>query len=74
MDDIEEWAKNALNEPQEVLSEIEQRRKEGRTKLSISRPRKRVKWGVMVPNDSEHTMYVWFEERVIFYQQLQTFQ
>jgi methionyl-tRNA synthetase len=27
--------------------------------ISFSRPRKNLKWGIPVPNDSEHTMYVW---------------
>ena len=29
--------------------------------LSISRPKSRLSWGVSVPDDPEHTMYVWFE-------------
>ena len=29
--------------------------------LSISRPKSRLSWGVLVPDDPEHTMYVWFE-------------
>jgi methionyl-tRNA synthetase len=29
--------------------------------LSVSRPRTSVSWGVPVPDDREHTMYVWFE-------------
>lgn len=29
--------------------------------LSVSRPRSSVSWGVPVPDDPEHTMYVWFE-------------
>lgn len=29
--------------------------------LSISRPNSRLSWGVPVPDDPEHTMYVWFE-------------
>jgi methionyl-tRNA synthetase len=29
--------------------------------LSISRPRSRLAWGIPVPNDQQHTMYVWFE-------------
>jgi methionyl-tRNA synthetase len=29
--------------------------------LSISRPRTSVSWGVPVPDDPDHTMYVWFE-------------
>lgn len=29
--------------------------------LSISRLSSRLSWGIPVPGDSEHTMYVWFE-------------
>jgi methionyl-tRNA synthetase len=29
--------------------------------LSISRPKTRVDWGVPVPGDDEHVMYVWFD-------------
>ena len=29
--------------------------------LSISRPKSRVDWGVPVPDDDEHVMYVWFD-------------
>jgi len=29
--------------------------------LSISRPRSSVSWGIPVPDDPAHTMYVWFE-------------
>ncbi len=29
--------------------------------LSISRPRSSVSWGIPVPDDPQHTMYVWFE-------------
>ncbi|KAI0321968.1 tRNA synthetases class I (M)-domain-containing protein [Amylostereum chailletii] len=29
--------------------------------LSISRPRSRLYWGIPVPDDPEHTMYVWFD-------------
>lgn len=61
LDEIEHWAKGALNEPAAVLKEIEARRAEGRTKLSVSRPRRRVNWGVVVPDDQDHTMYVWFD-------------
>lgn len=27
--------------------------------LSVSRPSSRVSWGIDVPNDSDHTVYVW---------------
>lgn len=32
--------------------------------LSISRPRKRLQWGIPVPDDNEHTIYVWLEALV----------
>ena len=31
------------------------------TDLSISRPKNRLSWGIPVPDDPDHTMYVWFE-------------
>ena len=34
--------------------------------LSISRPKSRVTWGVTVPNDPEHTVYVWFDALTIY--------
>ncbi|KAJ1785418.1 methionyl-tRNA synthetase, partial [Coemansia sp. RSA 2399] len=32
--------------------------------LSVSRPRSRLKWGVPVPNDADHTIYVWVDALV----------
>ncbi len=29
--------------------------------LSVSRPRHRLHWGIPVPNDPAHTVYVWFD-------------
>ena len=29
--------------------------------LSVSRPRHRLYWGIPVPNDPVHTVYVWFD-------------
>lgn len=39
----------------EILSFLEQ----GLEDVSFSRPRKDLSWGIPVPNDQEHTMYVW---------------
>ncbi|MBU6415106.1 class I tRNA ligase family protein [Patescibacteria group bacterium] len=39
----------------EILSLIEN----GLEDVSFSRPRKDLSWGIPVPNDPEHTMYVW---------------
>lgn len=35
--------------------------KNGLGDLSISRPKSRVDWGIEVPDDPEHVMYVWFD-------------
>lgn len=40
-----------------VLSEV----RNGLSDLSISRPRSRLHWGIPVPDDAEHTMYVWVD-------------
>ncbi|KAJ1663637.1 methionyl-tRNA synthetase [Coemansia sp. RSA 1813] len=32
--------------------------------LSVSRPRSRLKWGIPVPNDPDHTIYVWVDALV----------
>ena len=29
--------------------------------LSVSRPRSRLQWGIQVPGDREHTIYVWLD-------------
>lgn len=36
-------------------------RADGLDDLSISRPRSRLAWGVPVPGDASHTIYVWFD-------------
>jgi len=43
---------------QEVLDLFESYTQED---LSISRPKNRLSWGIPVPDDPTHTMYVWFE-------------
>lgn len=35
--------------------------KDGLDDISISRPRKNLSWGIPVPGDDGHVMYVWFE-------------
>ncbi|KAJ3536187.1 hypothetical protein NMY22_g6146 [Coprinellus aureogranulatus] len=34
--------------------------------ISISRPRTRLSWGIPVPTDPEHTVYVWFDALLIY--------
>src|SRR3954468_6512268 len=41
----------------EVKAWVEQ----GLSDLSISRPRSRIDWGLAVPGDPEHTIYVWLD-------------
>jgi methionyl-tRNA synthetase len=43
---------------QEVVDHLDSYMQED---LSISRPKNRLSWGIPVPGDSDHTMYVWFE-------------
>lgn len=45
------------NRKTEILNVI----KGGLTDISISRPKKKLPWGIPVPGDSEHVMYVWTE-------------
>ncbi len=41
----------------EILSFVQK----GLKDLSVTRPRSRVKWGIEVPFDRNHTIYVWFD-------------
>ncbi|RDB20211.1 Methionine--tRNA ligase, mitochondrial [Hypsizygus marmoreus] len=34
--------------------------------LSVSRPRSRLSWGVPVPGDPEHSIYVWFDALLVY--------
>ena len=43
---------------QEILGKLE---KEGLRDVSIARPKSRVWWGIPVPWDPDHTIYVWFD-------------
>lgn len=41
----------------EILSVL----KDGLDDISISRPKEKIGWGIPVPGDPDHVMYVWFE-------------
>lgn len=41
----------------EILSVL----KEGLEDISVSRPKEKLDWGIPVPGDKDHVMYVWFE-------------
>ena len=48
--------------PQQYAREVYSRlKKEGLQDVSISRPRSRVYWGIELPFDSSHTVYVWID-------------
>lgn len=48
------FPKNSYNEASKMLEG-------GLEDVSISRPKARLPWGVPVPGDGEHVMYVWFD-------------
>lgn len=50
--------------PAERLNEIKKFVKAGLSDFSISRLKSKMPWGVPVPNDDEHVMYVWFDALV----------
>lgn len=47
--------------PQSRMNEVKSFVQGGLQDLSVSRMRSSVSWGVPVPNDPDHTMYVWFD-------------
>jgi methionyl-tRNA synthetase len=53
----EEFKILPLTKRNEILSLIES----GLEDISISRPKSKISWGIPVPGDSSHVMYVWFE-------------
>ncbi len=50
--------------PESKLHEIENFVKNGLQDFSISRLKNKMPWGVPVPDDEEHVMYVWFDALV----------
>lgn len=50
--------------PAERLNEIRSFVERGLKDFSISRRKEKLPWGVPVPDDSEHVMYVWFDALV----------
>ena len=47
--------------PDTRRNEILQVLRDGLDDISISRPKEKLPWGVPVPGDSDHVMYVWFD-------------
>ncbi|MBI2641480.1 methionine--tRNA ligase [Candidatus Roizmanbacteria bacterium] len=52
--------------PRHRLKEIETFVKKGLQDFSISRIKSKMPWGVDVPNDPDHIMYVWFDALVYY--------
>lgn len=52
--------------PKYRLTEIKEFVKKGLQDFSISRLKSKMPWGVDVPNDPEHVMYVWFDALVYY--------
>ncbi len=52
--------------PQNRLEEIKNFVAKGLQDFSISRLKSKMPWGVDVPNDPEHVMYVWFDALVFY--------
>jgi methionyl-tRNA synthetase len=50
--------------PQNRLIEIKNFVRSGLNDFSISRKKEKMPWGVEIPNDDEHVMYVWFDALV----------
>ncbi len=50
--------------PESRLKEIRSFVKDGLNDFSISRLKEKMPWGIEVPNDKEHVMYVWFDALV----------
>jgi methionyl-tRNA synthetase len=50
--------------PESRLNEIKEFTKRGLEDFSISRLKEKMPWGVPVPNDAKHVMYVWFDALV----------
>lgn len=47
--------------PKEQHDSVVKEIQDGLGDLSISRPRSRIRWGIPVPSDPEHTIYVWVD-------------
>jgi methionyl-tRNA synthetase len=65
-EDIQEYLKLVEEEklvfsPKSIINEVKGYISQNLMDLCISRPSKRVSWGIEVPSDKEHVIYVWFE-------------
>ncbi|KAI8581281.1 hypothetical protein K450DRAFT_233966 [Umbelopsis ramanniana AG] len=65
-DDLRAWLSSNPTAvvPQNRMREVQSWIDMGLADLSISRPRSRLTWGIPVPNDPDHTIYVWLDALV----------
>jgi len=66
LSNYESYLTEYLSDPSVIMPEWQRKWalafvKDGLDDLSISRPKARLDWGVPVPDDEEHVMYVWFD-------------
>jgi methionyl-tRNA synthetase len=47
--------------PKEYATSVVSEIRNGLQDLSVSRPSSRLQWGIPVPNDPDHTIYVWVD-------------
>lgn len=60
--DLQYWLKDDQRvQPERYLHEIRGWLREDLHDLSVSRPQKRVSWGIPVPGNDQHTIYVWVD-------------
>ncbi|KAG0243965.1 methionyl-tRNA synthetase [Actinomortierella wolfii] len=62
-DKLNEWIEKNPNviQPPSRKAEVQEWIRSGLSDLSISRPKSRLTWGVTVPGDDSHVMYVWMD-------------
>jgi len=76
MEKYRPWLRETLEEnpdlirPERYRNEVLAMLREPIGDLSISRPRKRVPWGIALPWDDEHVTYVWFDALINYYSAL----
>jgi methionyl-tRNA synthetase len=77
MEKYREWLRDYIKEhphfirPEGYRNEVLSILSEPIGDLSISRPRKRVSWGIPLPWDEEHVTYVWFDALINYVSALQ---
>ncbi|XP_063611184.1 methionine--tRNA ligase, mitochondrial-like [Penaeus indicus] len=63
--DLQYWLNDDQRvQPERYLQQLRGWVSEELHDLSVSRPKKRVSWGIPVPGDSKHTIYVWVDALV----------